>query len=295
MGNVYVAGGPIGLTDEVMPKTEPGVLAPAGKDQQVAPPQTNEQLSKEQFEAMIEDAKASIRAEYEGPSGHLARVRSQLARAANEREQEWGKANSELETALHSANLKGLSEQDRAVYERDVYKEQSESLRGQVAQAQADLAAARSMGQYVRGLQEGFGIDPKDLNLDSVDDLSSTAFTAAVNKHRDTITQLRAAEDKVKTLELQIGGGKPPVTPAGAASAAITPPAVTTVTGVTQAAPTTLLDMRKALSVGRDKLISEEELFELAENPEETGVDLNVVLESLRNELSNLTEETPPQ
>ena len=295
MGNVYVAGGPIGVDDnKSMPKIEPGVPAPAGKDQQ-APPQTNEQLSKEQFEAMIEDAKASIRAEYEGPSGHLARVRSQLARAANEREQEWGKANSELETALHSANLKGLSEQDRAVYERDVYKEQSESLRGQVAQAQADLAAARSMGQYVRGLQEGFGIDPKDLNLDSVDDLSQTAFTAAVNKHQDTVTQLRAAEDKVKTLELQMAGGKPPVTPVGAASAAIVPPAVTTVTGVTQAAPTTLLDLRKALSVGREKLISEEELFDLAENPEETGVDLNVVLESLRNELSNLTEETPPQ
>lgn len=295
MGNVAVAGGPIGLGNESpMPKIEPGVSAPAEKAQE-APPRTNEQLTQEQVKKMIEDAQASLRAEYEGPSGHLARVRSDLARSFNEREREWGKANSELETALHSANLKGLSDQDRAVYERDVYKEQSDVLRSQVAQAQADLAAARSMGQYVRGLQEGFGIDPKDLNLDSVDDLSSTAFTAAVNKHRDTITQLRAAEDKVKTLELQIGGGKPPVTPAGAASAAITPPAVTTVTGVTQAAPTTLLDMRKALSVGRDKLISEEELFELAENPEETGVDLNVVLESLRNELSNLTEETQPQ
>ena len=291
MSPVAVAGGPIGLGDEPMPG-KPGAAALAA-DVQAAPPTPNEQpLTKEQIEAMIEDAKASIRAEYEGPSGHLARVRSQLANAQNVREQEWRSNQEQLESALHSANLKGLSDQDRAVYERDLYAEQAQTLRSQVAQAQADLEAARSMGQYVRGLQEGFGIETKDLNLDSVEDLSQTAFTAAVNKHKDTVTQLKAAQDKVKTLELQISGGKPPVTPGETTqTAAIVAPAVTTVTGVTKVAPTTLLDLRKALSVGREKLISEEELFELAENPEETGVDLNVVLESLRTEISQMEEE----
>lgn len=297
MGNVAVVGGPIGLGDEPLTeKSELGVAAPAAKGQE-APPQSNEQApTKEQIEAMIEDAKASLRAEYEGPSGHLARVRSQLARSYNEREQAWRQSQGQLEDALHSANLKGLNEQERAAYERDLYKEQTALLRDQITQTQAELESARSMGEYVRGLQEGFGIDTKDLNLESVEDLSKTAFTAAVNAHKDVVNKLRAAEDKIKTLELKGADSTTPA-PAGETTQtrAVEPPAVTTVTGVTKTTPLTLTDLRRSLSVGRDKLISEEELFEMAENPEQTGVDLNVVLESLRNELAGLEEEVAPQ
>jgi hypothetical protein len=265
-----------------------GVSAPAEKDQS-ALPAVKEPLTEDKVAEMIETARAAIKAEYEGPGGHLAQVRSQYARTLNEREQTWDGQRQQFEDALHQSNTKGLSDQDRAVYERDLYKERSSLLLDQVQQTRADLAAARQMGNYVRGLQESFGVDVKDLDLESVDRLSETAFTAAANAHQNTLAELKAAQDKIATLELRTTGN---ASPEGteAASGAIEAPAVTTVIGGTKTSPITIMDLRRSLSVGRNTLISEEELFELAENPEETGVDLNVVLESLRAELEGLEE-----
>ena len=287
-----IAGGPIGLgSNQPMPKDlGAGVSAPAEKGQS-APPAVKEPLTEDKVTAMIEVAKDAIRAEYEGPGGHLAQVRSQYARTLNEREAAWDGQRQQFEDALHQSNTKGLSEQDRAMYERDLYKERSSLLLDQVQQTRADLAAARQMGTYVRGLQESFGVDVKDLDLESVDRLSETAFTAAANAHQQTLSELRAAQDKIATLELKATGNASQ-DGTGAITGAIEAPAVTTVIGGTKTSPVTILDLRKSLSVGRNTLISEEELFELAENPEETGVDLNVVLESLRAELANLEEAT---
>ena len=293
MGNVAVAGGPLGIGREPMPKgSEREVSTPVEKDQSAAS-QPKEQLTKEQISELIESAKTELRAEYEGPGGHLAKVRSQYARTLNEREQVWEGQRQQFENALHASNTRDLNEQDRAVYERDLYKDRSALLFDQVQQTRADLAAARQMGTYVRGLQESFGVDPKDLDLETVDALSESAFTAAANAHQNTLSELRAANDKVQTLELQISGKAALAgTENAPASKAVVAPAVTTVIGGTKTTPVTLLDLRKSLSVGRNNLISEEELFELAENPDETGVDLNVVLESLRAELANLEEAT---
>ena len=291
MGNVAVAGGPLGVGDEPMSKDyERGVVATAANDQSAAQP-VKEPLTEDKVAEMIDTATAAIRAEYEGPGGHLAQVRSQYARTLNEREEAWNGQRQTFEDALHSANTKGLSEQDRTVYERDLYKDRSALLLDQVQQTRADLAAARQMGNYVRGLQESFGVDVKDLDLESVDRLSETAFTAAANAHQQTLSELKAANDKIATLELKMVGN---ASPEGTVIEPVLPvaPAVTTVTGVTKMAPMSILDLRRSLSVGRNTLISEEELFELAENPEETGVDLNVVLESLRAELEHLEEAT---
>lgn len=289
MGNVAVAGGPIGVgrNEPMSEDFGAGVSAPADKGQTASPPAKEPVLDEAKVTAMIEVAKDAIRAEYEGPGGHLAQVRSQYARTLNEREQAWDGQRQQFEDALHQSNTKGLSEQDRAMYERDLYKERSSLLLDQVQQTRADLAAARQMGNYVRGLQESFGVDVKDLDLESVDRLSETAFTAAANAHQQTLSELRAAQDKIATLELKAVGNE-----SQDSTGAIEAPAVTTVIGGTKTSPVTIMDLRKSLSVGRNTLISEEELFELAENPEETGVDLNVVLESLRAELANLEEAT---
>ena len=293
MANVAVAGGPIGVGQEPMPKDpERGVPTPVGKDQSATTPVKESVLDEAKVESMIEAAKTAIRAEYEGPGGHLAQVRSQYAKTLNEREQAWEAQRGEFENALHASNTKGLSEQDRALYERDLYKERSALLLDQVQQTRSELAAARNMGNYVRGLKTSFGVDVEDLDLESVDRLSETAFTAAANAHQATLAELKQTKDKLATLELQAKGNASPEGTTQPARGALEAPAVTTVTGVTKTTPVSLLDLRKSLSVGRNTLISEEELFELAENPDETGVDLNVVLESLRAELANLEEAT---
>ena len=73
------------------------------------------------------------------------------------------------------------------------------------------------------------------------------------------------------------------------------PPKVVTETGGTASGEPTLIDIRKSVSknmgLPEGQLITEEELFDLAENPDETGVDLNMVLPAIQAELEALAKE----
>ena len=286
MAKAAVAGGPIGVRDEPLPDTSQGVSSPEEKD----PQQTlaNEQITEEvqaQIDKAVEEAKAEIKQEYEGAGGHLANVRSQLATQANEREEQFTAERGDFEDTIHQLSVKDMDDSARATYERDLYRERAGSLANQLQDTRAALDASKQMGSYVRGLVKSFDVDIDDLDLDDVNKLSETAFTAAANAHQKTLQELADATEKIQTLEATTADTSP-----SEAEKAVLPkaPDVTTQTGPSASEATSLLDLRKSLSQGMDNLISEETLFDLAENPEETGVDLNVVLEALQAEIDAL-------
>ncbi len=289
MATAAVAGGPIGVRDEPLPDTSQGLSSPEEKD----PQQTlaNEQGITEEVQAQIdkavEEAVAGIKQEYEGAGGHLANVRSQLMTQANEREDQFAAERGDFEDTIHQLSVKDMDEGARASFERDLYRTRAGELTGQLQDTRAALEASKQMGNYVRGLVKSFDVDIDDLDLDDVNKLSETAFTAAANAHQKTLQELADATEKIQTLEAADGEAE---TSASEAEKAVLPeaPDVTTQTGPSASEATSLLDLRKSLSQGMDSLISEETLFDLAENPEETGVDLNVVLEALQAEIDAL-------
>ena len=299
MAQAGVAGGQIGGEDakEALLADQPGAAAPVADDQKQTTQANDQQFTEEQsttVQAMIETAVTAavgeLKTEYEGPGGHLANVRSQLMTQANEAENEFDAERADFEQTIHQLSVKDMDENARAGFERDLYRERAVGLAGQLEDSRGALAASQQMGTYIRGLVQGFDVDINELNLDSVEDLSETAFTAAATAHQKTVQQLADATEKLEALQ-----DKADVTPSEAEKAdgkAVLPeaPAVTTQVGGAAVKATTLLDLRKSLSQGMDSLISEETLFDLAENPEETGVDLNIVLEALAAELETYEE-----
>lgn len=270
-----VAKGPLGSGSASQPKAgaQGGVASPDAKDQTQA--QANEGLyTKSQIDEMIAAATKGMvsRGEMEDSVG---RVRSQYDRARNEERGTWEDRDRAYQGRIHELTVKDMDENARARYERDLYASRQQELEDRLYQVQAELETSRQSGQYLKALQESFGVDIKDVDLTDVDSLSRSAFQAAANAHM----KLRQELDELKA-------GKQPVdsTTVPAKKA----PDVVTQAGGTSAAPVTLMDLRKSVSqrMGLDRIISEDELFGLAERPDQTGVDLNVVIQAMEAELA---------
>ena len=281
-----VPGGPIGLRDdEPLPKTGEGVAAPAAKDP-TAPAEGNEQtFSQSQVDELkaswTEETRAEIQAETEKQIGN---VRSDLMKAQAQERKDWQRRDSQHEKLVHDLTVRDMDENQRNAFEAKLYAERNLELSQRLAQTEEDLAAANQMGSYMQGLATSFGVDLKDLDASDLDRLSETAWDAAANKHKQVLQELETARQELevaRTGKPVEDGGEPQKPPLPKA------PEVVTDVGETPKGVPTILDMRKSISqkLGLDTLISEDYLFELAENPEDSGVDLNVLLPAIQAEI----------
>ena len=240
----------------------------------------DETFSKAQVQEMIDQAvEGSVsKTDVEQQIGN---VRSSLMRSQNEERAGWESEREQFRDALINVQTKDMDDGTRNAYEAELYKGRSDELRQELAQTREALEAAQQMGSYVQGLVQGFGVDIKDLDLTNVDTLSQTAFSAAAERYKETASELRQAQERITELQ-----GTDDEAPPEA------PEVVTTTGGTPDRAPT-INDLRKSVSeeAGLDYTISEEQLFEMAERPDETGVDLNVVLDAIESELASLEEE----
>ena len=279
-----IAGGPLGLVSEPFPKDETpgGVPAPAGKDQPQPQATDSPQVSPE-VQKMIESAVAEAtkgmvsRDEMEL---NVGRVRSQYMRQHNAERSQWESQDQAYQEQIYGLTVKDMDENARARFERDLYAKRAAELEERQAQVQSELEASKAIGPYLKHLVTGFGVKLEDINLEDVDQLSETAFQAAVKAHQDLRTQYGDLERKYKELETGGAHQKPNV---GGTPAA--PDVVTKAGGSIDTAPT-ILDLRKSVSqrMGMNRIITEEELFDLAERPDETGVDMNVVVKAIEAE-----------
>jgi len=282
-----LAGGPLGLVSEPLPKDESkaGVPDKSGKDQQQASANESPQVSPE-VQKMIESAIAEAtkgmvsRDEMEL---NVGRVRSQLMRATNAERSQWEAQDQAYQEQIYGLTVKDMDENARARFERDLYARRSAELEERQSQIQSELEASKAIGPYLKHLVTGFGVKLDDINLEDVDQLSESAFQAAVKAHQDLRTQHSELERKYKALET---GGAHQQANVGETPAA--PDVVTKAGGSIDTAPT-ILDLRKSVSqrMGLSRIITEEELFDLAERPDETGVDLNVVVKAIEAEQAN--------
>jgi len=259
-----------------------------GDDQET--PQANEELlTMEQVQTQIDTATQELRVESEKD---INNVRSDLMRAHNEREKAWDEQDKQYQETILELQTKDMDEADRAVFESKHYVKRNIELQERLDQTQADLDQSRNMGAYISGMAQAFGVDIKELDLSNPEKLSQTAFDAAAENFKEQgerVQELEGLLDKAKgqgDSEDDVDGvPKPKVEK---------PPIVVTETGGTASGEPTLIDIRKSVSknmgLPEGQLITEEELFDLAENPDETGVDLNMVLPAIQAELEALAK-----
>ena len=241
----------------------------------------DETFTKAQVQEMIDAAGEGTvtKADVEQQSGN---VRSSLMRSQNEERAGWETERETFRDAIINVQTKDMDDGTRNAYEAELYKGRSDELRTELLQTRQALESAQQMGSYVQGLVQGFGVDISDLDLTNVDTLSQTAVSAAAERYQETASELRQAQERIQELTESEDPDAPPEAPE----------VVTTTGGTPDRAPT-IDDLRKSVSEDRglDYTISEEQLFEMAERPDETGVDLNVVLDAIESELANLKEE----
>src|SRR3990167_9683366 len=276
-----LAGGPLGLVSEPLPKDESkaGVPDKSGKAQQQAPanesPQVSPEVQKMVESAVAESTKGMVsRDEMEL---NVGRVRSQLMRATNAERSQWEAQDKAYQEQIYGLTVKDMDENARARYERDLYAKRTTELEERQAQIQSELEASKAIGPYLKHLVTGFGVKLDDINLEDIDQLSESAFQAAVKAHQNLQTQYNELDRKYKELapNQEQNVGKTPTAP----------DVVTKAGGSIDTAPT-ILDLRKSVSqqMGLSRIITEEELFDLAERPDETGVDMNVVVKAIEAE-----------
>lgn len=280
MAEPLIAGGPLGLESEPLPKDEAGAGAAQAEDQKAQPQASEETFSKSQVEEMISAATKGMVTRDEMEL-HVGRVRSQLDQARNQERSSWQDRDRAYQQRIHELSVKDMDENARAKYERDLYAGRMDELEDRLFKTESELEATKSTATYLKALKQSFDVDVGEVDLSDINALSQSAFTAAANAYQKQKQELEA-------LRAQVGSGKAPAAKAELKKA----PEVVTQQGGAPPAAMTMYDMRKAVSqgMGLDRIISEEELFELAEHSDVTGVNLDPVIRALEAELAKQQE-----
>lgn len=273
-----VAGGPIGTEEGGLPLLQPDQEAsPPGeeapKDQLQAKEET---FTKADVEKLIEDARQEVRV---ATQKDINQIRSDLTRAQNEERKTWQEQDDAYQNEIHGLRMKDMDDATRAVYERDIERERATILRQRLDTTEEQLTLALQTGQYIQGIATAFGVELKDLDMTDMSKLSETMYEAAADKHQEALQEIDTLRGQLTEVRKSGKTGEEPEP--GLPEA----PDVVTQKGKAPPSYPSLLDLRKSLSADPNNIISEETLFELAERPDETGVDLNVVLQAVKAEL----------
>ena len=273
-----IAGGPIGLEQEPLPDDRTGAGAADKADDLKAQTTATEDQSftRAQVEEMIKEVTDKMVTTDEMEI-NVGKVRSQLDGARNVERAEWADRDAAYQQTIHNLNVRDLDESDRAQYERDVYYQRAQELQDRLNSQTTELEATKQVGPYLKHLVDGFGISLAEVDLDNIDTLSQSAFDAATTAHQKLKADLETANAKITSLEAD------DVSESSSPAKVVNSPDVVTEVGQTVSSPTTLYDLRKSVSqrLGYDHVITEEMLFEMGERPEETGVDMNVVVQAM--------------
>ena len=256
---------------ETLPRRDQGVSPASGEKDQQDQTQAKESYTADEVEARIREVKTETEQQ-------IDKVRSSLMSAQAQKEKEWTERDREYQQRIHDLTVKDMDEQTRAAYEAKLYKQRAAELEGRLGQKDSELQAALQIGNYVKSISTAFDVDISQLDMTDLDALGESGWEAAAEKHRQTLQELEEAKAQLKTArgsDSSETDGLPE------------PPPVESDDGSVPKSVTTLTDLRKSVSekMGLDRTMSEEELFMLAERPEETGVDLNVVLEAVQAEI----------
>jgi len=271
------------VTEQVLGSPDQGAAPPGAEDPK---DQSLTQEGDTFTRAQMDEALASQKVDLEV---QINDVRSSLSKAQNIRQDawdaeraQWQQRDAQQQRQIFDANVQGMDDDARAKFERDYFEQRTVELENRLASTDQKLAAALAMGEYAQNVGKAFGVKTEDLDMSSPENLSASSWEAATSEHQSVLKELG---DVRKELE-EVRGGK---TEESSESETL-PKAqkvVTQTTGKTTGNPT-LLDLQKTIGQkrGLDHPITEEELFDMAERPEETGVDLNVVLQATYDEIA---------
>src|SRR3989304_5265104 len=214
------------------------------KESRMGKDQSQQQAKEESFnKAQVEEMLNKLRQELnEARERDVSAVRSDLSKAHARRQAGWEKERQGFEEQLHGLATKDLDEPARASYEAKRQQERADALEAKLDKISAELEASRNMGAYVQGLTSAFGVKVEELDLESLDSLTASGWSAAAKAFQEQ-------RQRSQQLEQELSKLKETGTKTGTKAAEVTEPpdVVTDSRGVAKGTPT-LYDLRKSVS-----------------------------------------------
>jgi hypothetical protein len=108
----------------------------------------------------------------------LNRMRSQLSasdRALRSREAEWADERNKMAQSVEQMHMSEMSDSERIVYERDVYRQRAESAQQQASDMSYQLEYSDAMQQW-RGYYQQMGVPVSELDNSSIENMQHSAL-----------------------------------------------------------------------------------------------------------------------
>ena len=172
-------GGDPAVSTGASPKATPEQQSPGPTSEQQTDPATVE---------------AQTQAQLRQAQQQLNRMRSQLSasdRALRDRESQWAEERAEYSTAVQQMQMSDMSDSERVVYERDLYKQQAEQAQQQASDLSYRVEYADAMQQW-RAYYQQMGVPVAELDNSSIENMQHSAL-------RWTNGQMQAMRQQVNT------------------------------------------------------------------------------------------------
>ncbi len=160
---------------------------------------------------------AQMQAQLQQSQQQLNRMRSQLSasdRALRDRESQWAQEREEIAATVEQMQMSDMSDSERVVYERDVYRQRAEQAQEQASEMSYRLEYTDAMQQW-RSYYQQMGVPVAELDNSSIENMQHSAL-------RYTNARMRAMQTRVQQANVSPGRNTPPVS-----TGRIQPPVVT--------------------------------------------------------------------
>ena len=143
----------------------------------------------------------------------LNRMRSQLSasdRALRERESQWAQEREELSSTIEQVQMSDMSDSERVVYERDLYRQRAEEAQSQASEMSYRMEYADAMQQW-RAYYGQMGVPVAELDNSSIENMQHSALRYTNARMRAMRQQVQSAPPSEEAPPVNTGRIQPPV------------------------------------------------------------------------------------
>ena len=143
---------------------------------------------------------AQMQAQLQQSQQQLSRMRSQLSasdRALRDRESQWAQEREEMARTVEQMQMSDMSDSERVVYERDLYRQRAEEAQQQAQDMSYKLEYADAMQQW-RAYYQQMGVPVAELDNSSIENMQHSALRFT-NARMRALQQSQAAAPAVET------------------------------------------------------------------------------------------------
>ena len=141
---------------------------------------------------------AQMQAQLQQSQQQLSRMRSQLSasdRALRDRESQWAQEREEMARTVEQMQMSDMSDSERVVYERDLYRQRAEEAQQHAQDMSYKLEYADAMQQW-RAYYQQMGVPVAELDNSSIENMQHSAL-------RYTNARMKGMQDRVRNANIQ--------------------------------------------------------------------------------------------